>query len=71
MDVERNERGQKVGQAHHWAKWTDAEVRWVLELHREGRSCREIGRKLEMPFSTVAAICRGEIRTQTYLRTKE
>jgi len=71
MYVERNAKGQKVGQAHHWSRWTDAEVRWVRELHEGGMSYRAISRKLEMPISTVAAICRDEMRTQTYLRTEE
>ena len=62
--VERNEFNQPVGQSHHWARWTDAEVRWVLELHKAGWSYRQIAKKLEMPLSTVAAICRGDIRCQ-------
>ena len=67
MMVERNEKGQPVGMFHHWAKYTDAEVRWVLELRKQGLSCRQIGARLDVPFSTVAAICRGEIRSQTNL----
>lgn len=71
MYVERNARGQKVGQAHHWAKWTDAEVRWVRELHEDGMSYRAISRKLDMPISTVAAICRNDMRCEIYERTEE
>lgn len=62
MYVERNDRNQPVGQSHHWARWTDAEVRWVLQLHEGGMSYTRISEKLDMPRSTVAAICRGEIR---------
>lgn len=65
--IERNDSGQKVGQAHHWMKWTDAEVRWVLELRADGWSYAAISEKLEMPKSTVAYICRGDMRPQTNL----
>lgn len=65
--IERNEHNQPVGQSHHWARWTDAEVRWILELHADGMSYRKISAKLEIPVSTVAAICRGDIRPQTNL----
>ena len=71
MLVEIDERGRRAGQWHHWSRWTDAEVRWVLMLREMGMSYRAIAEKLEMPRSTVAAICRGDIRSGTNLRREE
>lgn len=59
-----NETGAALGQYNPNAKWTDAEVRAVLELAAYGMAARAIARKMEMPKSTVWAIVTGRMRDQ-------
>lgn len=57
--------GASLGQYHHCARYTDSEVDEVLGLFEDGLSNAEISRRMEMPKSTVWAICHGVLRGKT------
>lgn len=57
-----SEKGVRIGEDHPFARWTDTEVDQILELRGEGRTIRAIAKIMEMPSSTVWAICSGLIR---------
>lgn len=57
--------GISLGQYHHRAIYTDAEIEEVFALHDAGFRISEIARKMEMPTSTVSAICSGKLRGKT------
>lgn len=71
MKVTVNEFNQPVGEFHGRAKWTDSEAELVRELHDEGWGYKRISQKMEMPRSTVRAICRGDIRCTKSWRERE
>lgn len=52
----------RIGQWHPRAVYTDAEVELVRDLRDDGMTYRAIASKLEMPLSTVWAICNGRLR---------
>nr|DAD93954.1 MAG TPA: Protein of unknown function (DUF2481) [Siphoviridae sp. ctRg81]DAI29915.1 MAG TPA: Protein of unknown function (DUF2481) [Caudoviricetes sp.]DAI95942.1 MAG TPA: Protein of unknown function (DUF2481) [Caudoviricetes sp.]DAM98921.1 MAG TPA: Protein of unknown function (DUF2481) [Caudoviricetes sp.]DAP63996.1 MAG TPA: Protein of unknown function (DUF2481) [Caudoviricetes sp.] len=54
--------GVPIGEDSPHAKYTDREVDLVLQLRGEAFSYRQIARMMEMPRSTVFAICTGLIR---------
>lgn len=60
-----NEQGLRIGEDHHNAVLTDAEVELVRQLHSEGMSYRDIAEKFEIGKSTVADICKYRRRGQT------
>lgn len=62
--VEVNDRGIRIGDSHQNARYTNAEIRMVLELRDEGMSYGTISAKMEMPKSTVACICKATRRCQ-------
>lgn len=57
--------GISIGQYHHRAIYTDAEIDEVFALHDAGFRITEIALKMEMPVSTVSAICGGKLRGKT------
>lgn len=57
--------GARLGQWHPRAIYADAEVEMVFSLRDAGWSISAIARKLEMPRSTVGAICSGKLRCAT------
>lgn len=59
-----NERGRRIGEDHHNARYTDGEIEQVLMLRSDGWSYRRIAQKLEMPKSTVRDVCSGRRRCQ-------
>lgn len=59
------ETGVRLGQYHHRAVWTDAEIELVFTLYDQGMSVAEIARKMEMPKSTVWAVVHGFLRGKT------
>lgn len=60
-----NDRGLRVGQFHHKAKLTDAEVDQVRDLHEfAGWGYLKIARTYGVSKSNVAQICRYEKRTE-------
>ena len=59
------EKGDRIGQYHHRAVWTDAEIDSVFALADQGMTVSEIARKMEMPRSTVWAVVHGFLRGKT------
>ena len=59
------EKGDRLGQYHHRAVWTDAEIESVFALADQGMTVSEIARKMEMPRSTVWAVVHGYLRGKT------
>nr|DAE41712.1 MAG TPA: 54S ribosomal protein [Bacteriophage sp.] len=57
--------GARIGQWHPRAIYADAEIEMVFALRDAGWSISAIARKLEMPRSTVGAICSGKLRCAT------
>ena len=57
--------GISLGQYHHRAIYTDAEIEEVFALADQGMSVTEIARKMEMPRSTVWAVVHGYLRGKT------
>lgn len=67
-----NERGYRVGQDHHHAVLTDAEVDLIRELREAHRWTYDaLAEKFEVSKSAIACICRYERRAQTVARLKE
>jgi len=66
-----NEIGQRIGEGHPQARYSDGEVLMVLTLRDDGMSYSQIGRKVDMPKSTVASICQGRRRCQRPAGFKE
>lgn len=58
-------KGDRLGQYHHRAVWTDAEIEDVFSLADQGMSATEIARKMDMPRSTVWAVLHGYLRGKT------
>ena len=60
-----NENGRRIGEAHHRAKLSDADVDLIRELREaHGISYEEIAKKFDVSKSEIAEICRYEIRAQ-------
>lgn len=57
-----SEGGVIVGSDAPNCRWTDSEVEAVRVLREGGFSYRQISKKMEMPTSTVHAICTGQLR---------
>lgn len=64
-----NEQGKRIGETHHRAKLSDADVDCILELRAAGLSFGAIASKWDagvtISKSTVRDICTGRIRAQT------
>lgn len=60
-----NETGRRVGDSHHNAKLTNAEVDLLLSLHDEGLGYRRLSAKFEISKSLARNICKGRARCQT------
>lgn len=59
-----NDIGRRVGDSHHNAKLTDAEVDLLLSLHAEGWGYRRLAAKFEISKSLARKICKGTVRNQ-------
>jgi len=73
--IATNERGYRIGEGHHRAKLTDADVEVILYLRFEaGLSCAQIAAKwddgVRISKSTVRDICSGAIRGQIAARLR-
>lgn len=64
-----NDRGYAVGEAHHRAKLTDADIETILWLREQGLSYGAIAKKFDagvtISKSQVRNICTGHCRGQT------
>lgn len=65
-----NARGWRVGQDHHGAKLTDAEVELIRELRDEGWTYACLAEKFETSKDTIAAICTYRRRGEMPVRFK-
>lgn len=63
-----NSAGYRVGESHHRAKLSDADIDLILYLREAGLSFREIAAKFDDQYtvskSTVRDVCNGRIRAQ-------
>ncbi len=62
--------GIPIGESSASAKYTDYEVDCVFAYRHAGWSYSQIGQHLDMPKSTVYAICTGKIRSTIVDRFK-
>lgn len=73
-DATVNEDGRVIGEHHHSAKLSDADIELILELRDLGLSVREIAAKFDdvpkVSKSMVHAICNGARRRQTVMGHK-
>jgi hypothetical protein len=66
MMIAVNESGHRIGESHQLAKYSNAQVEYILYLRdTRGRSYGEIVKMTGMPKSTVRDICTGEKRSQS------
>ena len=70
MIIKRNSKGYRIGQCHHRAKLSDADVALIFELRRQGLYLREIAAKMECGQTTVKKILTGQIRNQAIAYTE-
>lgn len=71
MTVAVNERGYRIGQSHHNARLTDAEVDTIRKLHfDEKMSYPKIADKFEISRHTVLDICLFRRRADVPARWK-
>lgn len=66
-----NELGMRIGEDHHNAKLTDAEVEMIRLLHGEGMSYTRLAAKFEIGKQTVADIIKFRRRGQVAILWKE
>lgn len=60
-----NERGWRIGETHHRAKATDAEIDLIRELHEEhGWGYRKLSMKFKLSKRTIRDICSYRKRAQ-------
>ena len=59
-----NEISRRVGNSHHNAKLTNAEVDMLLEMHDQGLGYRKLSAMFEVSKSLVRDICKGKSRCQ-------
>lgn len=68
LKIAVNDLGYRVGESHHRAKLTDADIETILYLREAGLSCAEIAGKFDddvrVSKSTVRDVCSGRIRGQ-------
>lgn len=66
-----NDEGRRIGQSHHRAKLSDAEVDLMRELHEDyGFGYRRLAAKFECGVTTVRHIVTYAKRAQTPMRFK-
>lgn len=69
-----NAAGYRIGESHHRAKLSEADIETILYLRDEGLSYAAIAAKFDdgitVSKSTVRDICQGRIRAQTPDRYK-
>lgn len=66
-----NASGRRVGDTHHNARLTDAEVQLVIELHGEGLGYGTLAAKFEVSKSLIRDICKGRARWQLPARWRK
>lgn len=73
-NITLNERGYRIGEAHHRAKFTDQEIESILFLREQGLSYAAIAAKFDdgktISKSAVRDVCKGTVRGQPVMRTR-
>ena len=69
--VALNDIGRRIGDSHHNAKLTNADVDLLLTFHDEGWGYRKLSAKFEVSKSLVRNICKGMVRCQTATHWKK
>ena len=69
--TEIGEAGKSVGQTHHMAKLTDAEVENIRRLHDEGYGYRKLAKMFDTPRETIRDIVRCKFRAQIVVSIKK
>lgn len=64
IQVAVNEKGYRIGQDHHKARYSDSEVEMVWKLRDLGWGYKRIAAAVEMPIRTVRAFLSGCTRCQ-------
>lgn len=59
------EKGQRLGEFHPKAKYSDREISILFNLRDRGFGYKKLSAILGMPIGTVKSICRGAARNQT------
>lgn len=62
--------GALIGESCPWCKYSDYDVECAIVLREAGWSYAQIGEKLDMPKSTVHAICTGIRRSAVPVKYK-
>ena len=65
-----NEMGRRIGEDHHKAVLTNAEVELLLQMRDEGMSYGQLAVSFEVSKSTIQSICTGRRRCQIVARHK-
>ncbi len=66
-----NEAGLRIGECHHNAKLTDAEVELIRQMHEDGLTYDQLAEKFEVSKWAIGRICRYERRAQYPVKWKE
>lgn len=66
LQVAVNEKGYRIGQDHHQAKLTDAEIDLLLTLHHVDKwGYGRLAAKFEISKGMARKYCKGKCRSQT------
>lgn len=66
--IEVGETGKRVGEAHQFAKLTDAQVDLILMFYEDGFvGYRTLAKYFNTPRSTISDICRYRRRSKTVM----
>lgn len=65
-----DEDGNRCGETHHNAKFTDHEIDLIRELREGGMMVKEIAAKFECACSTISEICTYQRRVSSVSRWK-
>jgi len=69
--VRLNDKNRRIGQGHHRARLSDADVDLMRDLHElNGKPYRELAGQFRVSFWTVRAICQYRRRAQTVVMVK-
>lgn len=63
--------GRVIGQTHHKAKLTDADVERIRDLHAEGYGYKRLAKMFDAPRDTIRHIVLCRTRAQTAVSVKK
>lgn len=65
-----SESGRRIGECHHRAKLTDAQIDSMFQMLEEGLSFRKIAHRMGISFWTARSIFRGRTRGAAIYKVK-